>query len=472
MKIKLTVCLLSILCGLLLIQSCQKDDEAVDEQPIEGPPAGTSFIESSPQRTGNAAAGYDYLINGDYVDAGIPYNLYLTVFGEDTDNLLNRTGDNALLSPDFTALDAPNGVRVVATNCLQCHAQKINGEFIVGLGNSVGDFTTDQSASVGTLDLAVQFTYGSGSPEQEAYLPFGRALTAIGPHVVAPMRGLNPAAKLSVVLAAHRDINDLTWQESPSVPIPDETITSDVPPWWILKKKNAMFYSGGGKGDFSRIMMASSLLTLKDSTKARLVDQNFVDVLAYINSLEAPVYTESIDSEKVVRGQVIFENNCQACHGTYGVDETYPNLLVSLDKIGTDPLLASSNYTDGNFQDWYNNSWFSVFPSSASFTPEDGYVAPPLDGIWATAPYLHNGSVPNLETLLNSAERPGYWERSFNTSDYDFEKVGWKYEVRTEANSTDVYDTTIPGYGNEGHNYGDGLSDADRSDLIEYLKTI
>ena len=38
------------------------------------------------------------------------------------------------------------------------------------------------------------------------------------------------------------------------------------------------------------------------------------------------------------------------------------------------------------------------------FEPFDGYIAPPLDGIWITAPYLHNGSVPDLETLLNSKE--------------------------------------------------------------------
>lgn len=471
MKKNLTVLILSLLCALILIQSCKKEDETGGEEPT-GPPDGTSFIEASSQRVGDAAAGYDYLINGDYVDAGIPYDLYLSFFGSDNANLLNRTGDNAVLSPDVTAINAPNGVRVVAANCMQCHAQKINGEFIVGLGNSVADFTTDQSGSVTILDGLVQFTYGANSPEEIAYQPFGRALTAIGPHVIAPKRGLNPAAKLSVVLAAHRDINDLTWQENPLAPIPDETITSDVPPWWHLKKKNAMFYSGGGKGDFAKIMMASSLLTLEDSTKARIVDQKFVDVLAYIETLEPPAYPEAIDSDKVARGKVIFENNCEACHGTYGVDETYPNLLVSLDKIGTDPLLASSNYTDGDFQNWYNNSWFSLFPAAASFSPEDGYVAPPLDGIWATAPYLHNGSVPNLETLLNSTQRPVYWERTFSTSDYDFEKVGWNYEVRTEANSTDIYDTTIPGYGNSGHNFGDGLSDEDRSDLIEYLKTI
>jgi hypothetical protein len=55
-----------------------------------------------------------------------------------------------------------------------------------------------------------------------------------------------------------------------------------------------------------------------------------------------------------------------------------------------------------------------------------GYIAPPLDGIWATAPYLHNGSVPDLATLLKSSSRPTYWLRSFDDGDYDLTNVGWK----------------------------------------------
>ena len=100
MKVKFSLLLLSLLFGIIFIQSCKKDDDTGSEEP-EVPPAGTSFIEPSIQRMGSPAEGYDYLINGDYVDSGIPYDLYLTIFGEDNDNLLNRTGDNALLSPDF-----------------------------------------------------------------------------------------------------------------------------------------------------------------------------------------------------------------------------------------------------------------------------------------------------------------------------------------------------------------------------------
>lgn len=108
----------------------------------------------------------------------------------------------------------------------------------------------------------------------------------------------------------------------------------------------------------------------------------------------------------------------------------------------------------------------------ARLVPFNGYIAPPLDGIWITAPYLHNGSVPDLETLLNSKERPRYWSRDFDNPEYDYKKVGWKYSAEDSAGDTNVYNTDLPGYGNYGHRYGDKLSSTERKAIIEYLKTL
>lgn len=433
-------------------------------------PVGTTPIPATEQRAGNANQGYDYLVYGNYVGSGIPYQAF-TLAGQGSDeNLLNRTGDNAQIPHDFTAIDASNGVRVVAANCLQCHSQKLNGEFIVGLGSTIANFTSDQSDLIPAVDFALTTLYGMNSPEWEAYEPFRRAVLATGPQLITDVTGANPADKLAVVLAAHRNNDDLTWIEEPALSIPSEVVPTDVPAWWLLKKKNAMFYNGVGRGDFARIMMASSLLTMQDTTEARDVDNNFADVLAFINSIEAPSFPETLDNDKVTRGKTIFERNCSSCHGTYGNEESYPNLLVNLDRVGTDPVLAQSNFAYTDFIDWYNTSWFAQAPYSAQMVPGDGYVAPPLDGVWATAPYLHNGSVPDLATLLDSSRRPTYWRRTLDTDNYNLDNVGWNYTLETSKVDNQTYDTNLPGYGNGGHTFGDILSDEEREDLIEYLK--
>ena len=99
-------------------------------------------------------------------------------------------------------------------------------------------------------------------------------------------------------------------------------------------------------------------------------------------------------------------------------------------------------------------------------------MAPPLDGIWITAPYLHNGSVPTLDALLNSKSRPKYWTRDFDKPVYDYELIGWKYREETRPSGSATYNTELPGYGNYGHYFGDALSEADRKAVIEYLKTL
>mgnify|MGYP001806388443 FL=1 len=100
-------------------------------------------------------------------------------------------------------------------------------------------------------------------------------------------------------------------------------------------------------------------------------------------------------------------------------------------------------------------------------TPDlSSYKARPLDGIWATAPFLHNGSVANLyQLLLPAAQR----DKTFQVGSfkYDPKHVGY---VTNEGGTT--YDTTKAGNSNAGHEYGAALSDEDRWALVEYLKSL
>ncbi|MBL7776320.1 MAG: hypothetical protein JNK89_09990 [Saprospiraceae bacterium] len=442
------------------------------QAPENSYPPGFSKMPPSPQRAGNPEAGYRYLLYGDMVSRGIPLEVYRRVArGTDADDL-GRTGDNAGISFQYNVVEAPNGVKVVAPTCLTCHAEKINGQLIVGLGNTSTDHSYDQSANFRAADFAVQLRYGKNSPEWEAYYPLSRGYQAVGRHILTSVRGPNPADKIFAALAAHRRASDLRWIDNPQFTLPDEVVPTDVPAWWLLKKKYTLYYNGLGTGDFARLSSASGMLVMTDSAEARRIDAHMVDVLAWIRTLEPPAYPFSIDAELAAQGKVIFEKTCSTCHGTYGAHSSYPNYLIDIDVIGTDSLLMYGYGRYPEYADWYNNSWFAKGPHGAQLRPNRGYVAPPLDGVWATAPYLHNGSVPTIEDLLNSTQRPTYWRRLFDSSDYDPVRLGWNYTIEPYKTDADTYDTSLPGYSNSGHTFGDKLSAEERRAVLEYLKGI
>lgn len=95
------------------------------------------------------------------------------------------------------------------------------------------------------------------------------------------------------------------------------------------------------------------------------------------------------------------------------------------------------------------------------------YRARPLEGIWATAPYLHNGSVPNLEELLLPSKRSKVFK--VGSREFDPVNVGFRTDRGFE------FDTSLPGNSNAGHDtYGvkDLTDDTQRAALLEYLKSL
>jgi cytochrome c5 len=453
---------------LLLWSNCKHNTDISEPMPI-----GATKIAVSEQRLGNADAGRDYLHSGDYINSGIPLETYKSVFGANSPDDLGRTGNNKGISFNFTATTAPNGVKIVYTNCMSCHADKLNGKIVVGLGNTTGDNTQDISQLFGGVDFLVQSQYGANSKEYAAYKPFFRGFQSIAPYIKMNTRGVSPADKILGALSAFRNEKNLTWINTPQYVIPARVVPTDVPAWWLMRKKNALYYNALGTGDFGRLSMASALVSMQDTAEARKIDAHFPDVMAYIRTIRPPQYPNAVDPILVTKGKAIFDINCQKCHGKYGVDESYPNYLIDIQTIGTDRALVDEYTQYPEYDGWYNRSWFNQKPAAAQLVPTKGYIAPPLDGVWATAPYLHNGSVPTLHDLLNSAQRPAKWSRTFdNTADYDAVKVGWKYTIETLKTNVKTYDTTQYGYGNGGHIYGDKLTIDERKALIEYLKTL
>jgi len=345
----------------------------------------------------------------------------------------------------------------IGADCMLCHGGSILGKSHLGLGN----------ASLDIQSLFEDFNKVDGLPRP--------------PFTFGNVRGTNEADGFGVYLLGFRN-PDLTLSgKYVNLGLRDDTC-ADVPAWWLLKKKRTMYYTGGTDSRSVRSLMQFMMHPLNGPEAFAKHEPAFRDVQAYLLSLEPPKYPFPIDEKKAKQGEVLFSINCSGCHGTYGREWTYPNKVIPLEKIGTDPNRHASvgvKYGQAYAESWFGKEkagWF-VDGKLLRWTP--GYQAPPLDGIWATAPYLHNGSVPTLYSMLNSKSRPKLFTRSFKTGeeDYDKERVGWKVaglsalpEKASTHEMRKVYDTSKSGRSNAGHTYGDDLTDGQRWAVIEYLK--
>lgn len=246
--------------------------------------------------------------------------------------------------------------------------------------------------------------------------------------------------------------------------------------------------------------------------------------VATLWSPEWPAEFPAIDASKKDQGRNLFVSNCKACHED--IDRRSPTRKVKAKMFGagTDPLMAD-NFTnrvgkagklEGSFSLFFplageripadapgasmlknavigtivgspfraprdeltqielNARVMSTAEMRTNF-PEQGprYKGRPLNGIWATAPYLHNGSVPSLEALLRpAAERPKTF--SVGTRRFDPATVGFKQDVEGVFvfHVEDANGVPIPGNSNQGHEYGTTLSPEQKAQLLEYLKSL
>jgi hypothetical protein len=238
--------------------------------------------------------------------------------------------------------------------------------------------------------------------------------------------------------------------------------------------------------------------------------------------LKAPKWPSAmlgeIDLKKAADGKALFMQNCAKCHApriVAGSDPANPNwevAAVPLHVIGTDSSEAATfvnrrynaskllgpdatsidgatglqllteemekyaykqlGYSDEQIQKINGDGKYEVVRAKGV------YKARPLDGIWSTPPFLHNGSVPNIYELLSPpAERSTtFW---LGTYEYDPSKIGY---VSQQSHKSFLFDTRLPGNTNTGHAFTDdastkgkigrALSPDERMAIIEYLKSL
>ena len=347
----------------------------------------------------------------------------------------------------------------VINDCLLCHASVVAGQTVIGAANSTLDLQS-LFEDLNTIDkLPYEFPF-----------KFAYARGTIDP--------VNPAT----FLMEFRD-HDLNVR----IPVKldySENIASDPPAWWLLKRKTTRNWTGGVQVNDTRIDMVNLLNPFNSAAHIKSHEKTFEDIHAFVLSVESPKYPFPVDAELAAKGRGLFTETCARCHGTYGPDSKYPSKIVPLETLGTDATLAKS-LSAKNIA-YFNKSWFGQLKAADGTKLEivetPGYQAPPLDGIWATAPYFHNAAVPSLYHVLNSKARPTYWTRTYGTAKDDFDpiNVGWKTTMLDAPPAPNlsgherrkVYDATQPGRSNAGHTFGDQFTDDERRSVIEYLKTL
>ena len=458
--------------------------------------------------------------------------------------------------------------------CNVCHAGKV-GEASDGPG--LGAMYGTNSLS----DITVMFSdLGSQAP----------AVSALGVFALNKLRGTGNITNFQFfgVLEVTGNLAEtgpaiLSIQGEPS------TGTEDPPVWWNVGHRVHKFFDGAQVADAKRIELSFHLPGAPihgnppgadwDKNKQWIMD-NQQESDAWIASLRSPAWPEeklgAIDVELAETGAVLFHEknlwqegldnpvrapeggngSCAGCHGAYSpryvhdsdflespLLEGIASYIVPLEIIGTDPKRLSGNspavveasrgawfaYADGPFDDKGLPLCGNWNDPALRGERELGYLAPPLYGVWATAPYFHNGSVPSVREVLKPSERKKIWRRGsakapanqsavvmgFDSAlaAYDVENLGWKYEAlgcgegvldcdvpepETVGDTLDtlvntglawnflntplmsdeqvqerkIYNTTVYSQSNRGHEFTSVLSDDERRAIMEYLKTL
>lgn len=267
-------------------------------------------------------------------------------------------------------------------------------------------------------------------------------------------------------------------------PIDDTIGNSDMMPPWnarmkekIQKDRGSLTYWhwDGLSSDLREVIVNSAL---GDQTTRRGYSKEMVDRLyAYLQALKSPKAPVTIDSAVFAKGKAVFDRLCATCHAPNGerVMTLIPAAEIGTDdnrlKMWTQAANDKYNTYDGRFTDknghTYNLPWVLD-----KFAKNNAYLAQPLNGVWLTGPYLHNGSVPTLHDLLKPpAERPVTYVRGSIV--LDFKKGGYETppcDPVTHSGDGFCYDTRLAGNTNGGHDYGtSALAEADRLALVQYL---
>ena len=254
-------------------------------------------------------------------------------------------------------------------------------------------------------------------------------------------------------------------------PMDDSFGPTDMPSVWYLAKYkpelgHRMNFAGDSHDPYS-VVIDSALGLMGAEPKDTDDFLGHIDwLVTYLSARRAPLYPFDIRPDRVNRGKKLFASHCASCH-----DSQRTGTVIPLAEIGTDRERMDTWNEKAAAEANQVVDDMGIERKGLVEEPLTGYVAQFLDGIWLRAPYLHNGSVPTLyDLLLPPAQRPEKFYRGYNV--YDPVKVGYVTEGEEAQRAGTLHDTRERANSPMGHDFATGLSDEQRWDLVEYLKTL
>jgi hypothetical protein len=307
---------------------------------------------------------------------------------------------------------------------------------------------------------------------------------------------------LAAAEATAPGFNPATFLATQFSALPPFATPTDIPSVWNQRARDLAQWDGTVRMAFWR-NLAAQLPIVGVPDQIDLVNTGLV--ANFLRGLPPAPYPFGIDMARAARGEALFAANCAACHRPHN-DTVYNERDIGTDmnraQVLNGPALklflagftASCHDKDFQYVDPSGNTVMPCQMHGADIivdrtTPNaQGYVTSVLDGAWARAPYLHNGSVPTVRQLLIPAERATTFLRGAVT--YDETDMGYSWDVAQTGRLSDtaptlmLYDTRRDGNSNRGHdrdivvdgkllrlNWSGPSNGEAVADLIEYLKT-
>ena len=264
--------------------------------------------------------------------------------------------------------------------------------------------------------------------------------------------------------AGRDDPMNLTKYFMTSLPMDNTIGSADFPSVWNLDLREGKNLNWGGETPSPYSVILDSALGLQADPKR--VEAHAHWTVNFLKTKRPPKYPFPVDAALVVKGKAVFDSQCNSCHGLGA--GTKVGTVIPMEEVGTDAnrLITWTQQA----ADTANQKVASLGIQRIGLIKTNGYQAVPLDGIWLRAPYLHNGSVPNLRELLEPVDkRSKVFYRGYDVLD----KTNVGFEVQSpEAQRTGFrFDVSQKGNGNQGHLYGTTLGPGEKTALIEYMKT-